>query len=372
MRDDGNGGIAFDELSRDCYEHAGAISECKGKGGSAPSAPDPTKTAQAQALANKEAVRESALVNQIRQRTPYGSVDFSGNIGSPDRTMTVALNPEGQSALDKQYELANLLSQTGIGRAQQISESPFSLRGARDLPSTYDTSEYEQASFDRAMSLLNPEFDRDRAQLEQRLANQGLPVGGEAYGSEWDILNRAQNEARNAAAWNAVREGASEQSRQFGLAQAGRQQDISDILLQRTQPMNELAAILQGSPALPSQQAPNVAQYQQAPADVQGSIWNNYNSRLNAYNQQQAQGNQMWSNIGSIAGTVGAMMLASDRNLKMDIIPVGSYGGHNWYEFEYIWGGGRRTGVMAQEVMNINPEAVAERNGYLVVDYGRI
>ena len=42
------------------------------------------------------------------------------------------------------------------------------------------------------------------------------------------------------------------------------------------------------------------------------------------------------------------------------------------YEFEYVWGGGRRTGLMAQEVREVYPHAVGERAGFLTVDYAAV
>ena len=60
---------------------------------SAPAAPDPYATAAAQASANSAAVRESALMNQIGQNTPYGNLFYSGEIGSPDRAVNTTLAP---------------------------------------------------------------------------------------------------------------------------------------------------------------------------------------------------------------------------------------------------------------------------------------
>ena len=51
---------------------------------SAPAPPDPAATAAAQAAANKEAVREAALMNQITQVTPYGTMAYSGSYDAPD------------------------------------------------------------------------------------------------------------------------------------------------------------------------------------------------------------------------------------------------------------------------------------------------
>ena len=70
-------------------------------GGSKPKAPDPYKTADAQAMANREAVLESAKHSQINQMTPFGQISWSGELGSPERTMHTALHPMDQTLLDQ-------------------------------------------------------------------------------------------------------------------------------------------------------------------------------------------------------------------------------------------------------------------------------
>jgi hypothetical protein len=63
----------------------------------------------------------------------------------------------------------------------------------------------------------------------------------------------------------------------------------------------------------------------------------------------------------------------SDRRLKKNVARLGTRSdGLGVYEFEYIWGGGRQIGLMAQEVVNIYPEAIGESGGYMTVDYGKV
>jgi hypothetical protein len=277
----------------------------KKSGPSAPPPPDPAKTAAAQAAANKEAIRESAIVNQINQRTPYGQTYWEGEIGTPERTQITELTPGGQEVLDKQTQLGSILGQTAIDRSNQIDPSQFEIN-APEIPTdlSADRGRVEQAYYDRQMNLLRPEFERQEERLDQKLANRGIPVGSKAYADEYDIWGNTRNQAMERAAQDAILAGGGEQSRLFGLSQAARQQGISDQLLERTQPMNEIAAILQGSPALPGQQAPSVAQYQQAPANISGLIQDNYNAQLQNWQNQQGNRNSMWGNVLGTAGTV--------------------------------------------------------------------
>jgi hypothetical protein len=92
-----------------------------------------------------------------------------------------------------------------------------------------DRQRVEEALFSR----LNPQLDRDRASLENRLVNQGLVRGSEAFTRAMDESNRQATDAR----MQAILAGGSEQSRLANLAlQSGQfanqaqQQDYSQQL----------------------------------------------------------------------------------------------------------------------------------------------
>lgn len=70
----------------------------------------------------------------------------------------------------------------------------------------------------------------------------------------------------------------------------------------------------------------------------------------------------------------GAALMASDRRLKENIIAVGEYpNGLTKYEFNYIGDDVRYRGVMAQDVLEVAPEAVIEMNtGMYAVDYQKL
>ena len=76
---------------------------------------------------------------------------------------------------------------------------------------------------------------------------------------------------------------------------------------------------------------------------------------------------------GAKVGTPGFGNIFSDRRLKHNIVKIGTRpDGLGVYEFEYIWGGGRQIGLMAQEVQGVYPDAVGEAGGYLTVNYSKV
>ena len=76
---------------------------------------------------------------------------------------------------------------------------------------------------------------------------------------------------------------------------------------------------------------------------------------------------------GAKVGTPGFSNIFSDRRLKRNIVKIGTRpDGLGVYEFEYVWGGGRQIGLMAQEVQGVYPDAVGEAGGYLTVNYSKV
>jgi hypothetical protein len=72
-----------------------------------------------------------------------------------------------------------------------------------------------------------------------------------------------------------------------------------------------------------------------------------------------------------IGGMAGGFMGFSDRRLKRDIKRVGSFLGHVFYTWTYIWGE-KGFGVMSDEVRHIPGAVVKHPSGYDMVDYGVI
>lgn len=73
-----------------------------------------------------------------------------------------------------------------------------------------------------------------------------------------------------------------------------------------------------------------------------------------------------------IAGISNAF---SDKGLKQNIVRLGRKNGHNWYRWDWNENAaqfglhGSSEGVLAQEVLDKNPDAVGSNGGYLTVNY---
>ncbi len=90
----------------------------------------------------------------------------------------------------------------------------------------------------------------------------------------------------------------------------------------------------------------------------------------------QNVGLAMFTDVLNFGMSAAAPFIAqgSDSRLKEDIKKIGtSIDGHNVYKFKYLDGPEYYTGVMAEEILKVKPEAVAQMdNGYWGVDYNQI
>ena len=341
------------------------------KAGAQPQAPDPAATAAAQAAANKDAVLQSAKVNQINQVTPYGNVNWSGTVGEPDRTQTISLPPELQAALGSQNRITQGLAgfaEQFVPRVSQGLSTPFNTSNLGVQAPQINDNTYNTVA-DALLGRLEPQFTRDQNSLNTNLANQGIGIGSEAYTNAQGDFSKARNDARLAALGQA----GSEASRQYGLQSNAYNQAIQDALLNRTQGLNEVSALIQGSPAIQSPQAYAPAQYQVAPADYQGASNVAYQGALNNYNQRIGQQNAALGGLAGIGAAAAPWLIMSDRKTKKDIRRVGHLdNGLPVYTFRYKSGGPVQMGVMADEVEKVKPWAVHDVNAIKHVDYGAL
>ncbi|NQY81960.1 MAG: tail fiber domain-containing protein [Alphaproteobacteria bacterium] len=357
---------------------------------SAPSAPDPRATASAQTSSNIGTAIAQQKMGNINQVTPYGKLTFnqhgtynyadpnSGDVHRiPQHTATQTFSPQGQQLFDRNFQTQKNLAQLGAdqsGRLQGILSKPVDTGGLPDraaagdyasLNPGYDSTRVEDA----LMSRMRPQMDRQRQQLESRLASQGIGIGSEAYTNAMGDFNRAQNDARLAA----IAQGGAEQTRQvntdvarFNAANSARSGALNERYGMRNQPLNEISALMSGSQVQnPNFITPRVGQI--ANTDVAGIMNNSYNQRLRAHQLQAGQENAL---IGGMFDLGSSAIAASDRRIKKNLKAIGkTKQGDPIYTFNYKKGKrGIQMGVMAQDIEKRKPSAVVELGGVKHVD----
>lgn len=249
---------------------------------SPPPAPNPAAAVQAQAEAQR-----------ISQFTPqgnllYGTVGPGGGFDQREggHAAFVEETPFQEEARLGGQGVTEQLIDRAQAQAAGLPTSPIDFEGLPEyrseidysgvgaIPTADDFSEdarrVEESTYERGMGLLNPQLELQERRLRQRLIDQGLPMGGEAYTGELDRYARNRDEMMSNLALDAVQAGRAEQSRLYGQALTSRGAQIgdqlADIQLQnaargqgfgersavRANQFNELAALLGGQQVQPA------------------------------------------------------------------------------------------------------------------------
>lgn len=197
------------------------------------------------------------------------------------------------------------------------------------------------------------------AQVAQQNANTALfGTQQQAYGQQFNDVNQARATQQQL-----------DQSKLSGIS--GLANNWFNMQgAERSNVLNELASLRSGMQVQQPTfgQTPSGATNQ--PAPIAQSIWNAYQANQNNYNTGVGSSNQA---MGGISSILAAMMMPSDRRLKQNIRRVGTHPlGIGWYKYDYLWGEPGE-GVMAQELLQVLPSAVAiSPDGFLSVDYAQL
>lgn len=245
-----------------------------------PPAPDPVATANAQAKANSQAAQTQQQLNMVNQVTPYGNLTYSvtGQVKGPDGkplpqyTATTTLSPEEQRNQQQQWEYDNLVNTLGINQTKKLT-------GILDTPFKLGNEATEARLDELGRARLDPMLERRRAALENRLYNQGVMPGTEAYARAMEADTQGANDAYNQ------------------LYLTGRGQANQELLTERNQPINETTALMSGGQVTQPNMV-NTPTAQVAAPDIGGMTYQSYQmGPLAQWQNQQAQQQAMMGGI---------------------------------------------------------------------------
>lgn len=281
------------------------------KSGSAPSAPDPSFINQQQTASNAQTAVTQGLMNRVNQVTPYGNLTYNqtGAVNMPGYevplyTATTTLSPEQQKLYDTRtrveqgaYDLADRYT----GRIGEATAQPFNYEGLAAAPQYNEDYRKQQLAAIEARNA--PAQQRDQAALQQRLANQGIALGSEAWRGAQDDYNRGVNDFRLGAdvqAGNAA-------AQTYGLEASTRDRAIQERANLRTQPINEVAALLGTGQGVQNPQFQNVPQVQVANVDTSAPYNTQYQGQMAQWQQGQKSQDAMMGGLFGLGGAgIGA------------------------------------------------------------------
>lgn len=292
-----------------------------------PDYPNPTDVAQAEADANR-----------ISQYGPSGSLIF-GNVGTDGKfnqstggaaAMTIE-TPFQQQFRTGREGLANTLMGQIAPNASNLPTANYAglpafqsqldwskIAGVPNPEEFGDTArQAQQGVYDKGMSLMRPDLDQARRRLETSLSSKGLPMGSEAYAGEMDRFARSESEAMNRLSLDSIMAGNQEAQRMFGNTMASRGAQMGDQLQQmqltnaarqtgfgerqaeRTNKIQELAALLGGT-YNPTPGTQFIAPGQIDVAGIQNAAYGAAANQSNQANQNWAAAFQGASNLAPL------------------------------------------------------------------------
>ena len=264
------------------------------------------------------------------------------------------------------------------GRAQDIAAQQAQFAATQGARGQYTAEQQAQTAATAAQRAQmtaeqRAQFDATAAQRAQMTAEQQAQyVATAAQRGQMTAEQQAQFAADQAARGQYT----AEQQAQFGAGSEARRQDIAELLAQRQTPLNEINALMSGSQVSNPFAVPGAAQNTQInPAPTYNAALQAGQYGTDVYNAQVGQQNSL---MGGLFGLGGAALMSpvgrftSDRRLKSNIVRIGTHPlGIGIYEYDIF--GKRDVGVMAQELIEVMPDAVVTMpNGYMAVRYDMI
>lgn len=294
-----------------------------GKGGSAPSAPDPYTVANATTQTNDQTAAYNKALNLNNYSNPFGSQQTT-QTGTDPSTGAPIYNTSISASAPLQGLIGSAMA--GAGNATgQVNSSLMGLGGVNSQLAGLSSSispqaaqqaaqQGQQAAYAAQTQYLDPQFSQEGTSLQSQLANQGLTPGSQAYTNAMTNYNNAKQQAYSNAQNQSVLTGqqigtqllnnqlntASTQAGLLGQQGSNYSQMASLAQLPFSQ-LSSLAGLVPGNTGTATSSA--------SPANIAQSFQNQYQGELNAYNSNVQSANSTQSGLFGL-GTAGLMALA--------------------------------------------------------------
>ena len=248
--------------------------------------------------------------------------------------------------------------------AQNSQNDAINQNFGRDVTSQQLTNQSIGQNFGQGVTSQQMQNDAINANFGNAMSAQGMNNAAmqQNYGQAGNIAGLYNSAA--AQQYNQNMQGA-----QFG--NMASDQALARALQLRSQPLNEITALM-GASQIQNPQFQGYTGANVNAAPTYQAVGDAANYGMNIYGQRMAARNANVNAAGQAVGTVGTAIAMSDMRLKSNIERVGTHA-NGVGVYEYDIDGHRERGVMAQEVLNVKPEAVLMGDdGFYMVNYGAL
>lgn len=250
-------------------------------GNAAPVAPDPYKTASA-----------DAQFNNLNTYSPSGSGVRYGYTDANGKFVR-GVAPEGTQAAQKTIESP---WEKAIRKALQPAAVNLTKRVIKDditnMPKAARVKDFDKVAkqlYRAGYKRMKPTFEQENDRLMTNLQARGLPIAGEAFSEAYRTQQQSVNDALTQLTSQATAAAGAEQTRQFGLDSASRQGAIAELTAALGGQYNPPSAVPSGSGS---------------DVDYSGLVGQKYQSDLNQYNANQQNKSSALGAVGSLGSAL--------------------------------------------------------------------
>ena len=268
--------------------------------GSAPSAPDPYQSAQAQYQFGTQAAAYNAGLNQVNQVGPTGSTSYAQTgtspQGAPEYTATTQLSAPEQALLSGSQRLSG--EAQGLAGAQGGNVSNAVSNWA--LPSEQQNGQFGgeamKAAYGAETATMDPYWSQQQESMDASLRNSGATPGTPAYDNAMKSF-----EANRSSAYGQA------ENQAFGQGLSAQGQQISDVNQAQGGQIANFLSLATGSPGATSTGASgnSTTGASTSAPDIMQAFQNQYQGQLAGYNSNVASTN------ADIGAGVGALAIAA-------------------------------------------------------------
>ena len=272
----------------------------------------------------------NANLNRFDQQGTYGGTQWTQDPATGKWTQSTGMNQQEQGVYNAQKTGQTQAGQAAVGVGQQLGQyasNPYDINQAGGaMPNQGDILKERQGVQDTLMNTFEsrnaPIFAQQQKDLQQQLADQGVPPDSEQYKRRMASLGQQQTDARQQAMSSATSQGLGEFNALNTQGLANRQQGVSEYTTQYNAPMATFGSLQQlgGTANVPTAATPATIDVGQNNVGSVGTSFNN--ATQSGKNASTAAGATIGAaNIAANASTNNAELTAASNASNNQTVP---------------------------------------------------
>lgn len=252
---------------------------------STPAAADPTKkiytpeeVAAAQSKYNIETAQQQANINRVNEVNPYGSSTYTKNADG-SYTRNTNLSAAEQAKLDWQNRtdtnVSGMIDQS-MNQVKDAWKNPLNFDDLGKIPQAGDNeavrARLEKDAVDRYLRNMQPQWDQQKTQFVQEMANRGIPEGSELFNRQMSEFEKQRQQGLLDVTSEAIQNAGAEDTRLFNQNIAARGTAVNERTSLRDRPFQEASQLMASRQGVVNPQFGATPEIQISPVDYTGAF----------------------------------------------------------------------------------------------------